>query len=66
MKYPQYKYLGNTRMPDGKDVLIMSCEQWNTYCFDFNKLNGIEQPPQLVKDMEYYAQESQRKKMYDI
>lgn len=35
-------------MPDGKEVVIMTPEQWNQYCFDYNKMNGVAQPPGLV------------------
>ena len=64
LKYPSYSIMGNARMPDGRDVMIMSPEQWNTYCFNFNKLNSVEQPAQLMRDMEFYAQENQRKRQH--
>ena len=53
--------MGNARMPDGKDVIIMSPEQWNTYCFNFNKLNDVPQPAQLLKDMHTYQIESNKR-----
>ena len=56
------RVMAYAKSPDGKDVNIMSVEQWNTYCFEFNKLNGLEQPEKLIKDMEYYAQENRRRR----
>ena len=32
-KYPTYRMLGNARMADGKDVIIMSLQDWDTYCY---------------------------------
>lgn len=64
--YPSFNILGRSVMPDGKEVLIMSPEQWNTYCFNFNQLNGVPQPPQLVKDLEECAADRTRKHNYIV
>lgn len=45
LKFPSYTIMGKSLMHDGKEVLIMSPEQWNTYCFNYNKINSLPQPP---------------------
>lgn len=40
-KYPSYQILGNARMADGKDVIIMTLQAWDKYCYEFNDLNNI-------------------------
>ena len=40
--YPSYTILGNARMADGKDVVIMTLQAWDTYCYNFNEMNGVQ------------------------
>ena len=40
----------------------MSPEQWNTYCYKYNEMNGIVQPEQLKRDIEYYRQDGIRRR----
>ena len=35
-KFPTYNVIGQAKMHDGKDVLIMSEKQWDMYCYEFN------------------------------
>jgi len=63
MKYPTYQIMGNAKMPDGRDVMIMSPEQWNTYCFNFNQLNGVPQPQKLLDDIRTYQEQAKRRRI---
>ena len=56
-KFPSYSILGNARMADGKDVVIMTLQSWDKYCYDFNELNGIESPPALLANIQRYQKE---------
>ena len=58
---PAVRFMSKCVMHDGKEVLVMSPEQWNTYCYDYNQLNGVPQPPQLVKELQQYREEHDRK-----
>jgi hypothetical protein len=53
--------MGQANLHDGKQVMIMSPEQWTTYCYNYNQLNGLPQPPQLVADMQAIQQENIRR-----
>ena len=44
----------------------MSPEQWNTYCYQYNQLNEIAQPPQLINDIQYYQRENARRRRQAI
>ena len=53
--------LGSAKMADGKDVIIMTVQAWDTYCYEFNEMNGIQQPQGLLDNMRlYHNQEIQR------
>jgi hypothetical protein len=41
LRYPGYQMLGQAKLHDNKDVVIMTPEMWNTYCYNFNALNGM-------------------------
>lgn len=51
MKYPVFHKMGDAVLYDGSRVVIMSPLQWNRYCYDYNYLNGIQQPPQLLTEI---------------
>ena len=49
--------MGDAALYDGSKVVIMSPYQWNKYCHDFNHLNNIAQPPELMKELERLKKE---------
>jgi len=44
--------MGTAKLHTGQDVMIMSPDQWNSYCYQFNSLNSIPQPQQLIDSMQ--------------
>ena len=64
LKYPSYTIMSQSVMHDGKQVLIMTPEQWYTYCYNYNKLNNIPQPPQLERDLKFFADDAVRRRKF--
>ena len=59
-QYPDYQVMGNAKLHDGRDVVIMTAEQWHSYCFNFNAMNNLQQPRQLLQDLQFYREDKDR------
>ena len=55
--FPAATIQGHAMLADGKDVTIMSKKDWNLYCYNFNALNGLEQPQNLIETMQSFHEE---------
>lgn len=62
LKYPEdYEVLERGQLENGKDVVVMTPEMWDNYKYNFNLLNGFVQPESILRNMEIYKMNHQKR-----